>query len=209
MAKLLYITANPKPVERSFSLQLGEKFLNAYKDIKPDDEIITIDLYNTDIPEIDFDLLYVIDHLKSGITPEQMSEQTRSKFARYNQVTDQFIQADKYIFVTPMWNLGLPPRVKTYIDAICVAGKSFKYTERGPVGLLKNKKCVHLHASGGFHSGSPANHADPYLRDIMVFMGVTDYKSIVVEGYMAMPDQTEACLQKAYQQIPAVAKWFA
>lgn len=209
MSKVLYITANPKTVERSVSLSLGEKFLNAYKEMKPEDEIVELDLYQTDIPEIDFDLLEVIENLKGGISPEQLSAETSKKLERYNQVTDQFVQADKYIFVTPMWNLGFPARVKSYIDAVCVAGKSFKYTEKGPVGLLENKKCLHLHASGGFHENDPMNHADPYLRDIMKFMGVDDYKSIVVEGYMAIPDQTESIIQQAYEKIPTIAKWFA
>jgi len=107
-----------------------------------------------------------------GLPLENLSEQTQAKLKRYNELTDQFVNADRYVFVTPMWNLSFPPRVKTYIDTIFVAGKTFKYTEKGPQGLLENKKCLHVHASGGFHSQDPINHADPYLMDIMKFIGV-------------------------------------
>ena len=107
-----------------------------------------------------------------------------------------------------MWNLSLPDKVKTYIDAVCVAGKTFKYTATGPVGLLRNKKCVHLHSSGGFHSKDPKNHADNYLRDIMTFMGIDEYKSLVIEGYSAIPDKAESIFNEVYSQIPELAVWF-
>lgn len=209
MSKVLYIKANPKTVERSASLNLGEAFLKAYQTAKPEDEITVIDLYSTNISEIDFDLLYVIENLKKGISLDQLTEQTRNKLELYNRFTDQFVQADKYIFVTPMWNLGLPSRLKTYIDTICVAGKSFKYTEKGPQGLLKNKKCLHIHASGGFHSNDPMNHADPYLRDIMKFMGVDDYRNIIIEGHGAIPDRADAIIKEAFSHIPAAVEWFS
>ncbi len=208
MSKILYLTANPKTVERSVSLGVGEAFLKAYRTANPEDEITVIDLYNTDIPEIDSDLLYVIENLKKGISLDELNGQTKNKLQRYDQFTDQFVQADKYIFVTPMWNLGLPSRVKEYIDTVCVAGKTFKYTPKGPQGLLTNKKCLHIHASGGFHSNDPMNHADSYLKDIMKFMGVENYRSLVIEGHGAIPDRTETIIKEAYTQIPAFVEWF-
>lgn len=208
MNKILYITANPKEIERSISLRLGEQFIKAYKIAKPEDVIESIDLYNTDIPEIDYDLLYVIDNLKKGITPEQLTEQTRNKLERYNRFTEQFVQADRYIFVTPMWNLGLPARVKAYIDTVCVAGKTFKYTEKGPQGLLENKKCLHIHASGGLHIHKPYNHADPFLKDIIQFMGVNDYRTLLIEGHAVFPDKAEIIYNESLAQIADSVEWF-
>lgn len=209
MSKILYITANPKSVEKSFSLSLGDKFIKEYRAINPNDEIVFIDLYQTDIPEIDTDLLYVIENLKKGVSPDQLTEGVRNKLQRYNEFTDQFIGADKYVFVTPLWNLGLPARVKAYVDTVCVAGKTFKYTEKGPQGLLENKKCLHIHASGGFHAEDPYNHADPYLEDVMNFIGISDYRTLLVEGYGAMPDKAEAILDEAYAHIPNFVEWFS
>ncbi|MDP4160298.1 MAG: FMN-dependent NADH-azoreductase [Bacillota bacterium] len=209
MSKVLFITANPKSVESSISLGLGEKFLKHYKETNHKDEVVLIDLYKTNIPEIDYELLYVIENMKKGISLENLPVQTRNQFERFNSFTEQFVQADKYIFVTPMWNLGFPARLKSYIDTICIAGKTFRYTPDGPQGLLKDKKCLHIHASGGFHSKDPMNHADKYLKDIMQFMGVADYKSIVVEGHSAIPDRAETIIAKAHTEIPAVVEWFA
>jgi len=209
MSKVLFIEGNPKAVELSTSLSLGEEFIKAYHVAKPEDEISVIDLYNVNIPEIDFDLLYVIENLKKGISLDNLTEKTRNKLELYNRFTDQFVQADKYIFVTPMWNLGLPSRVKAYLDTVCVTGKSFKYTEKGPQGLLENKKCLHIHASGGFHSNDPMNHSDKFLKDIMKFMGVNDYKSIVIEGHNAIPDRAETIISEAHARIPEVVEWFS
>jgi FMN-dependent NADH-azoreductase len=80
---------------------------------------------------------------------------------------DQFLEADKVVFVTPMWNFNIPSRVKTYIDNLCIPNKAFKYTENGPVGLIKGKKALHIHATGGVHSHGPGaamNFGDPFLK---------------------------------------------
>ncbi len=77
------------------------------------------------------------------------------------------------------------------------------------MGLLGTKKCLHIHVSGGIHSKNPMNHADPFLRDTMKFMGIEDYKSIIVEGHNAMPDKAETIIKEAYAQIPAVVEWFS
>lgn len=84
-----------------------------------------------------------------------------------NEVVDQFIEADYYIFVTPMWNFSVPSKMKDYIDNIAAAGKTFKYTEHGPVGLLQNKKMVHIQSSGGIYSqghGLDSDFSNRYLH---------------------------------------------
>ncbi len=57
-----------------------------------------------------------------------------------NTNLETFMNADRYVFVTPMWNFSYPPVVKAYLDNVAIAGKTFKYTENGPVGLLEGKK---------------------------------------------------------------------
>lgn len=207
MTKVLFIKGNPKTSMDSKCLALGERFLETYKVLKPEDEIVEIDLYKEEIVEIDKELLHVIENLKKGISNDNLSEELQKKVDKYNNITDQFVNADKYIFATPLWNLALPDKVKTYIDAVCVAGKSFKYTPKGPTGLLEDKKCVHLHASGGFHSEDPVNYADGYLKDIMNFMGVKEYKSIIIEGYNAVPQQAEEIIENAYSKISETVDW--
>lgn len=114
-----------------------------------------------------------------------MTENEKAKVGKINQFTGQFIEADKYIFVTPMWNFSAPLKTKAYIDTISIAGKTFKYTENGPVGLLKDKKAVHIQASGGVYSQGPVKafeFGNSYIKSILAFLGVVDVESILIEG---------------------------
>ncbi|MFC7440896.1 FMN-dependent NADH-azoreductase [Laceyella putida] len=209
MAKVLYITANPKAENESFSLKLGKGFLEKYQEVNPQDEIVHLDLYQIDLPYIDADVFSGWGKLAKG---EGLSEEEQRKVSRIAELTDQFVAADKYVFVTPMWNFLFPPRLKTYIDTICVAGKTFKYTEQGPVGLLDGKKAVHLHASGGVYSHGPAQElgfADRYLRAVLNFIGITDVQTVVAEGMAAQPDRAEQILQEAIAKAQDTAVQFA
>ena len=71
---------------------------------------------------------------------EALTEVQQQKVATMNTNLETFMNADRYVFVTPMWNFSYPPVVKAYLDNVAIAGKTFKYTENGPVGLLEGKK---------------------------------------------------------------------
>jgi FMN-dependent NADH-azoreductase len=211
MAKVLYITGNPKTVDQSFSLTVGEAFLETYRKENPQDEIVHLDLYNLDIPYIDTDVFSGWGKLQKGEAFDSLSADEKAKVARINELTDQFVAADKYVFVTPMWNFSFPPRVKAYIDTISIAGKTFKYTEQGPVGLLTDKAAVHIHARGGVYSEGPAqgfDFGDRYLKAIFQFFGIPNAESVIVEGMAQMPDQAESIKQKGIAQAQEVAKRF-
>lgn len=212
MGKVLYITANPKADEQSYSLTVGRAFLEAYRKEKPEDEIIELDLYQTDIPYIDTDVFSGWGKLQQGKAFEELSADEKAKVAGINKLTDQFISADKYVFVTPLWNFSFPPKMKAYIDTICIAGKTFKYTADGPVGLLSDKRAVHIQARGGVYSEGPAKEmefGDRYLRAIFQFVGITDVQSIYVEGMAQMPDQAESIKEKAIARAREMARDFA
>lgn len=212
MSKVLYITANPKPTDQSYGLSVGQAFLEAYRHGAPDDEIIDLDLYKTHIPYIDGDVLNGWGKLQKGMAFENLTEEEKSKIAAINKLSDQFVEADKYIFVTPMWNFSFPPLMKAYIDTICIAGKTFKYTEEGPVGLLNDKRAVHIQARGGIYEEETAierEFGDRYLRAVMSFVGIEDVQSIIVEGMNQMPDEAEDIKEKAMAHAREVAKGFA
>lgn len=204
MKKVLYITANPKREDQSFSLKAGKQFIDLYKTNNPSDEIFELDLYNIEIPFIDEDVLNGWNKLASGKEFGELSDSEQFKVEAINKFTEQFINADKYIFVTPMWNLSLPPKVKVYIDTLMIAGKTFKYTESGAIGLLNNKKAFHIHASGGVYSiptASDFEFAHSYLKQVLAFMGVNDYDSVLIEG-TAIPQESKDFLHnKAIKEI--------
>ncbi|MBC9784399.1 FMN-dependent NADH-azoreductase [Heliobacterium chlorum] len=212
MAKVLYITANPKAEKESLSLTVGRTFLDTYRQKAPQDQIVEIDLYQTDLPMIDPDVFSAWGKLQKGEDFDRLSAEEKRKVSRMNELADQFIAADKCIFVTPLWNLSIPPRMKAYIDSICIAGKTFKYTEQGPVGLLQGKKAVHIQARGGVYSEGPAKDfefGDRYLRAILTFLGVDVSNSVIIEGADYFVDQRQQILDKALEKAMVASGLFA
>lgn len=210
MANILYITCNLKPREQSRSLTIGSEFLAKYAEHHPEDRIDFLDLYRDHIQRIDADVLVGWGKLRDGASFDSLSDDELRKIGRIGKLADQFVAADKYVFVTPMWNLGFPAELKVYIDTVCVVGKTFTYTELGPVGLLsgKGKKCLHIHSCGGFHSGADNDHSVPYLKSVMNFMGIEDFRSVVVEGVDALPHKAEEFMDKALAESREVAALF-
>jgi FMN-dependent NADH-azoreductase len=170
-----------------------------------------LDLYNIDIPQIDADVFGGWGKLRSGTEFDQLPEIEKAKVSRLGQIVDQFVAADKYVFVNPMWNFSFPPVLKAYIDAICIAGKTFSYTATGPVGLLGSKKALHIQASGGVYSHGPAAGFEPghkYLKAIAGFTGIPTLEAIFIEGAAAAPDQAPAIKAKAVEQALELALSF-
>lgn len=211
MSKLLYITANPKTKENSFSLSVGNEFLETYKKSNSQDEITILDLYKTEIPLIDEVVFSSWGKFAAGVTFEQLTSEEQNKVAAMNTLLEQFLAADKYVFVTPLWNLSIPPKMKAYFDNICIANKTFKYTANGPVGLLTDKKAVHIQARGGVYSSGPAADlelGDRYINTVLSFIGITDKQSIIIEGVNATPDKASGIKENAIVKAKEIAQKF-
>ena len=103
----------------------------------------------------------------------------------------------------PMYNFGIPSTFKAWIDRIARAGITFKYTEQGPVGLIKDKKVVVLAARGGIYQGTDMDTQTKYLKDVLGFVGMTDVNFIYAEG-LAMPGAEES-LETAGNEIKSFA----
>ncbi len=211
MATVLYITAHPHDETQSYSMAVGKAFIEAYREAHPNDEVIHLDLYKVDVPHIDVDVFSGWGKLRSGTAFDQLSSEEQAKVGRLSELTDQFVAADKYVFVTPMWNFSFPPVMKAYIDSICTAGKTFKYTEQGPVGLLTDKKALHIQARGGIYSEGPAAGMEMghrYLGIIMQFFGIPSFEGLFVEGHNQFPDKAQEIKEKAIVQAQELAKSF-
>ena len=106
-------------------------------------------------------------------------------------------------------NFGVPSTLKAWIDNLARAGVTFRYTEAGPEGLAKGRKVYLVLASGGIYSEGPAaamDHALPYLRDTLGFMGMTDVEVIRIEGVAMGPEAEAQGLDRARAQLGGLAR---
>ncbi|MCS0791573.1 FMN-dependent NADH-azoreductase [Cytobacillus pseudoceanisediminis] len=211
MAQVLYITAHPHDDKVSYSMAAGKAFIDSYKEANPNDEVVHIDLYKENIPQIDVDVFSGWGKLQSGKGFEELSEDEKAKVGRLSELSEQFVAADKYVFVTPLWNFSFPPVMKAYLDSVAVAGKAFRYTAEGPIGLLSDKKAIHIQARGGIYSEGPAAEMEMghrYLTVLMQFFGVPSFEGLFVEGHNAMPDKAEEIKTDAIARAKDKAKTF-
>jgi FMN-dependent NADH-azoreductase len=225
MTTVLIIQAHPH-IEHSLSLAVGE-FIQAYRQSHPNDQLVVRDLYAGDgVPPLN-DL--AMEAWRKQKFEEPMSAEEEAIIKRHNTWLEEFVQADKYIFINPMYNHFLPAELKQYLDLTAVAHRTFKYTHNGSVGLLHNKKAIHIQAAGGVHHAPGANfkfllkkalHAknpgnapltdlgDLYLTQMLKFYGVTDIQHLFIEGADEHRQDREAILQAALQQARQLAPEF-
>ena len=115
-------------------------------------------------------------------------------------VLDQFLAADTVVIGAPMYNFTLPTQLKAWIDRLAVAGRTFRYTENGPEGLVKGKRVIVALARGGFYGeGSPAaalEHLETYLRGLFNFLGV-EPEFVAADGLNIGPEQREQSIREA------------
>jgi FMN-dependent NADH-azoreductase len=214
MSKLIYITANPKPdAKLSKGMQIGDVFLEEFKKVQPDVEIEHMHLYDMDIPEIDMDLLYGRAKLSfMGYTKDQLSEGERTKLEKMHALADRFIAADYYVFVTPIWNLGAPAILKSFMDCLFIAEKTFTNTEAGPKGLLTGRKAIHIQTRGGIYSTGPMvefESGDRYLRKALEFLGFDLLDTVVAEGMDHFPKMVPEIMAKAKEDAAEAAREMA
>jgi FMN-dependent NADH-azoreductase len=214
MSKLLYITVNPKKdIILSKGMQIGEVFLQEFKQHKPDVEIEHMHLYDMEIPEIDMDLLYARAKLSfMGKTFEQLSEAEQTKITKMHKLADRFIAADYYVFTTPLWNLGSPAILKSFLDNLFIVNKTFTNTEEGPKGLLTNRKALHIQTRGGIYSTGPMvdfEFGDRFLRKALGFLGMELLDTVVAEGMDHFPKKAPDIMNKAKEQAIEAARKMA
>ncbi len=206
MAKVLIVRAHPLNNGESRSMKVTDAFVEAYKKHHPEDELEDINLYNMNVPEIDGDLLNAWADLSAGKPFYSLSNTQQHKVVLFNSFTDGFLQQDKVVIANPLYNLNVPSRLKAWFDTITVAGKTFKYTESGSVGLVEGIKVLHIQANGGFYNGN--DPASQYVKTILTFLGVKDITQLFVEGMDYEPSRADEIVQEAIAKAQEIAKNF-
>ena len=198
MSKLLHIVASPRG-DRSASTTVARHFVEAYQGLHPKDTVETLDIWNAGLPEFNSAIIGAKYAVLQGQNP------TPEQVAAWNVVTkiaDQFKSADKYVFSLPMWNFGIPYKLKQYIDLLVQPGLTFSFSpDTGYKGLVTGKPAVVIYARGGAYGpGTAAEGYDQqskYLKQILGFIGFTDIKEVFVEPTAMKADAVDAGTKQA------------
>lgn len=122
------------------------------------------------------------DWIAATFTPEvDRSPEHRATLTQSDRLVEELERNELIVISTPIYNFGIPASLKLWVDQIARAGRTFRYTDTGPVGLLSGKRAVILVASGGTEVGSEIDFATPYLLHVLGFLGITDVDVIAAD----------------------------
>ncbi|MGR3894948.1 FMN-dependent NADH-azoreductase [Pseudomonas sp. 1239] len=199
MSRVLIIESSAR-LQDSVSRQLTRDFISQWQAANPADQISVRDLALNPVPHLD-------SHLLGGwMKPEaQRSAEEVQALTRSNELTDEVLAADVLVLAAPMYNFTIPSTLKAWLDHVLRAGVTFKYTPTGPQGLLTGKRAYVLTARGGIHAGAGSDHQEPYLRQVMAFIGIHEVTFIHAEGLNMGGDFHEKGLNQAKALLAAVA----
>jgi len=209
MSQLLYIQASPRS-ERSHSIAVANAFVEAYTKAHPQDRIVTMNLFQEPIPTFDGLAVQAKYDIMHGRAKDPASAKVWSQVEKTIQ---QFTAADKYVLAVPMWNFGVPYRLKQYLDVIVQPGYTFTVSAAGYQGLVKGKPALVVYARGGQYSQGSGGEAydlqSKYMDLILRFIGFEKIQGITVEPTLVGgPDAAKAAQDLAIQQARQLAAGF-
>lgn len=197
MKNILHISTSPHGND-SFSIKLGNAIASQLTEAYPEAEVTLLDLTDNPFPHLDPVLVKAV-----RTKEEEQTDDQKKLLERGNAAIAQLKEADIVIISLPLFNFGIPSVLKTWLDNVVRGGVTFTYTPEGPVGLLSGKKVYIALASGGVYSQGPMqgyDHAVPYLKDVLGFIGITDISVVRAEG-IGIPTLRELALEKAIEEV--------
>lgn len=207
MSTILFIKANDRPSDQAVSVRMYDAFLNAYKEANPSDTVVELDLYEDNIPHYGNTTITALYKSNQGY-PLTAEEQEAADIA--NRYLNQFLTADKVVIAFPLWNYAPPSPLISYISYLAQAGKTFKYTEQGAVGLAGDKKVALLSARGGVYSAQPMDALEAAVRPIRGVLNMIgiEPQELVIEGHNQYKDRSAVILAEGLEATAKAASGF-
>ena len=178
------------------SSRLTERFVAAWRESNPRGQVIVRDLALEPVPHL--------DAARFGAfiaKPGERSAAQQAVIEHSDALVDELRRADVIVLGLPMYNFGLPSTLKAYFDHVARAGATFRYTEKGAVGLLTGKKVYVFTARGGLYAGTSRDTQTPYVRDILAFLGMDDIEFIYAEGLAISEASKQRSIARAHAQM--------
>jgi FMN-dependent NADH-azoreductase len=208
MAKLFHLVGSPRP--DSESLAGARVFLDNFRKARPDWEVDEMSVWSDELPEFDGEILQA---KYARIAGRAFTDSQRDAFAVAERLAVRFALAERLLISTPMWNFGIPYKLKQWFDVISQPGLTFRFEPaRGYLPLVKDKPTIIILASGGdFATGMNRGRTDlatPYLREALRFIGVRDVQFVRIGPTTGAAEPMRAARDYAHRRLAAIAARF-
>jgi FMN-dependent NADH-azoreductase len=182
----------------SQSSRLADEFVATLREQHPETRLVQRDLAAEPVPHLDGARAGAFFAKPEERTPEQLAV-----IAYSDALIDELRRADVLVLGLPMYNFGVPSQLKAWFDHLARAGATFKYTEKGPVGLLTGKKAYVFAARGGLYGDEHSQ--TQFVRQFLGFIGIADVEFVYAEGLAISPDSRNNSLSVAQARSQRLA----
>jgi FMN-dependent NADH-azoreductase len=183
------------------SSRLAADVVRRWRATHPHGSVVTRDLARDPVPHLTAERFQAFLAKPEDRTPDQAAHVAAS-----DELIAELERADVIVLGLPMYNFGVPSTLKAYFDHVGRAGRTFRYTEKGPVGLLTGKKAIVVATRGGVYAGTPLDTQSAYVRDFLRFLDVEDVEFIYAEGLAMGEVPKTAALARAHAAILALSE---
>jgi len=206
MTHLLYIEASPMQAA-STSGGVAAAWLQAWRGAHPEDTVDTLNVWDVDLPPFDADMIaakFAVLRAQNA-TPSQ-----EALWARAVAVSQRFNAADRYLFSLPMWNFGIPYRLKHFIDVVTLPGQNWSWSRQaGYQALLPGKSATLVYSSAGAYPLQPdedeSDFQKPYMRRWLRFLDIAVDAEISAAPTLVAPEVFTATKAAAIDRACALA----
>lgn len=195
MKRILFIQSSLFD-EDSASTRIARSLVEQIVRENPGSEVSRIDLAHNPLPHLE------ADEFKSWVTPVDQRDQTQTTLAsRSDKLIEQLLSHDTLVLAVPMYNMGIPSTLKAWIDRVVRAGKTFRYTNEGPVGMVEGMHAYLVFARGGIYRDTPLDTQTAYLTSVLGLIGIESVETIFAEGLNMGEETRKKSLAEAMTDV--------
>jgi FMN-dependent NADH-azoreductase len=208
VAKLLHLSCSPRTESESGAA--AQVFLDGFRQARPDWDIDVVDLWRERLPEFAGPIM---EAKYARMKAQTFTDAQREGFAEAERMALRFSLADRVLISTPMWNFGIPYKLKHWFDVIIQPGLTFRFDPaQGYLPLLKDRPTIVILAAGGdFATGMNRGRIDmatPYLREALRFIGVSDVRFVPIGPTTGAQPSIDAARERAHRRLADMATTF-
>ena len=208
MKRILYIESSPRKT-RSHSIDVVREFIREYEKFNPEDKIEVFDLWSDHLPSFSGEILDIKYRIMHG---EMVDEKEESGWNLIKAISNSFKEADKYVFSIPMWNFGIPYKLKHYIDIITQPNLTWSFSpNEGYKGLVDGKVAIFYSSGGNYSPSSGLVELDSQKKPFenwLNFIGLTEFKTIDISPTMGLPEEVNGVVEKSKDEAKKLAQTF-